>query len=331
MRRTAGFLLALAALSACDRPAPEAPRETARPEPVVVYASYEDRNYLPSLFAGFTRETGIPVTVRHRPEEQIVSEVIEKRGSPPADVLWARSVHGAWRAADEGALRPLQSDSVSGLVPPWLRDPDGYWSAVGFSTIDVVCSADIQGDCESVRAYEDLGNPEFRGRLCLSLSSLPVNRTLIAGLIADHGVRPAELIVRRWVANLAVPPRETEQDLLQDVAAGTCGLAVVSGLAIHEFGVPTMVATWPQPGYLDVTAVGIGRHARSPDAARRLVEWLVANDAQAAQYKAIGLRPVSPGVSVPPLEFPNAERRHAGVAGIHEADAVRLAERARWY
>jgi hypothetical protein len=51
MRRTAAFLLVLAALSACDRPAPEAPRETARPEPVVVYASYEDRNYLPSLLA----------------------------------------------------------------------------------------------------------------------------------------------------------------------------------------------------------------------------------------------------------------------------------------
>ena len=32
---------------------------------------------------------------------QIVNEVIEKRGSPPADVLLTRSVLGAWRAADE--------------------------------------------------------------------------------------------------------------------------------------------------------------------------------------------------------------------------------------
>ena len=189
MIRVAAITVAALALGACERPAEETPRPAPRPEPVVVYASFENEAYLPALFADFTDETGIPVTVRHRPEHQIVGEVIANKGSPPADLLLTRSVHGAWRAADEGALRPLQSEEIDTVVPTWLRDPDGYWTAIGFGSIDVVCSADQQQHCAAVEAYEDLGQPEFEGRLCLSASSLAVNRTLIAGLIERGGGR----------------------------------------------------------------------------------------------------------------------------------------------
>jgi len=330
-RFAAGLLVALT-LYACERPATEPHAPATRPEPVVVYASYEDENYLPSLFAAFTRDTGIPVTVRHRPEEQIVDEVIGKRGSPPADVLLTRSVHGIWQANDEGALRPLQSEKVLAGVPGWLRDPDGYWTAIGFSPVRVVCNADRPEDCDGVEAYADLGKPEFQGRLCFSASSIGVNRTLVAGLIADHGVRPAELIVRGWIANLALPPFESEAALLQTVEAGTCRLAVVSSLAFNDFNRPTVAAIWPQPGYFDVVAVGINRHARNPEAARRLVEWLGGAEAMAAQFDAIGLRPVDAGVPAAGLPFPGPEgMRNANVYGLFDAEAIKLAERARWY
>jgi iron(III) transport system substrate-binding protein len=332
MMRLAPLLLAVLVLGACERPAPEGPAGVERLEPVVVYASFEDENYLPALFAEFTHATGIPVTVRHRPEHQIVAEVIEKRGAPPADLLLTRSVRGVWRTSDEGALRPLQSGEIARVVPAWLRDPDGYWTAIGFEPIHVVCGADNPQDCESIAAYQDLGKPGFRGRVCLSAAALAVNRTLVAGLIADHGVRPAELIVRGWVANLAFPPFESEAALLQALDAGRCGVAVVSGLALHAFSGLTVAATWPQPGYFGVVAVAINRHARSPDAARRLADWLLGGSAQAQQFAATGLQPANPDVAAGPSVFPAAEGMHnAGVFGRHEPDAVKLAERARWY
>ena len=319
-----GFLLvSVLVLYACEQPAGGPATLESRPEPVVVYASYTDENYLPSLFAQFTRDTGIPVTLRHRPESQLVSEVIENRGSPPADILLTRSVHGVWQAADEGALLPLQSEKIPGIVPDWLRDPDGYWTATGFATIDVVCSANSRVDCNVVGTFEDLGKPELRSRLCLSSSSLAVNRTLIANLVADHGVRPAEIILRGWIANLALPPFGTEEALLQAIEAGNCGIGVVSALAFHRFDRPTVAARSPQPGYVDVEAAGIGRHARSPDAARRLIEWFVTNEVQVALPQASGLKPAN--AAAPADSF-----RNAGIAGAYEVDAVKLAERASW-
>lgn len=330
MRKLAAIAIAALVLGACERPAEKTAGPAARPEPVVVYASFEDESHLPSLFADFTSETGIPVTARHRPEHQIVGEVIANKGSPPADLLLTRSVHGIWRAADEGALRPLQSQGVADVVPGWLRDPDDYWTAIGFSPVHVACSEERQADCDAIEAWEDLATPEFRGRLCLSAASLAVNRTLIAGLIADHGLRPAELIVRGWIANLALPPFESESELLRAVEEGTCGPAVVSGLAFHDFGRSTVAATSPLPGYFDVVAVGVNRHARSPDAARRLAEWLAGPLAQEALAELIGLGPAND--SLPPHPFPAPDkRRNAAVFGLYEADAARLAERARWY
>lgn len=330
MKRFAAIAFVVLALTACERAAEDAPAPSPRPEPVVVYASFEEGVYLPSLFADFTRETGIPVTVRRRPEHQIVGEMIANKGAPPADLLLTRSVHGIWRAADEGALRPLQSAQISDVVPAWLRDPDGYWIAIGFSDVRLVCGTERRAYCAAIEAYEDLGKPELDGRLCLSTSSLAVNRTLIAGLIADHGLRPAEVIVRGWVANLALPPFETEAALLQAVDEGTCGLALVSGLALFDYGRSTVAAQRLMPGYFDVIATGVNRHARSPDAARRLAEWLAGAFPQERLSALIGLSPAN--TTAPPHSFLAPDERHnAALFGLHETDAVKLAERARWY
>lgn len=325
-------LAAVLVLCACEKPAVAPAEPESRPEPVVVYASYTDEDYLPSLFAAFTRETGIPVTVRHREERQNVSEVIEKRGSPVADVLLTRSVQGVWLAADEGALLPLQSEKIPGVVPGWLRDPDGYWTATGFAPIFIAFNENAEhGFDDAISKYEDLGKPEFRSRVCLSSSSLAVNRTLIANLIADNGVRPAEIIVRGWVANLALPPFESEQELLQAIGASTCDVGVVSGVAFARFGTPGIAARLPYPGYVDLEAVGIGRHARSPDSARQLVEWFIARDAQVAHSAGSGLLPANAAVLAESYKSMNTEgRQNGGIAGFHGTDALKLAERAAW-
>jgi iron(III) transport system substrate-binding protein len=303
---------------ACDKPA-GMPRE-ARPEPVVVYAAYTDEDYLPALFAGFTRETGIPVTLRYGHERQNVMDVIGNRGSPPADLLLASTVQGIWLAADEGALRPLQSLIIKENVPGILRDPDDYWVATG---IEPAVIAGRPDRIEDVADYADLGDPGFTGQLCLSTSTAPVNRGVIAQLIAEHGSRPAELIVRGWIRNLAMPPFGNDVQLLEAIAAGSCTFGLVSGAAAGELGVDVSI---PVPVSVGIEAAGIARHARSPDAARRLVEWLTGTEAQLSHARGRGYLAVNPRAEA--RELP--EMRHPAIAGAYDQDATKLAERAAW-
>ncbi|MDH3746570.1 MAG: extracellular solute-binding protein [Gammaproteobacteria bacterium] len=287
-----------------------------RLEPVVVYATHDDEAYLPSLFADFTRETGIRVTVRHADAKTSVDDVINDRGSPPADVLLSPDVLSIWKAAEEGALRPLTSESlirtIDAQVPAHLRDPDGTWVAVSARAAAIAYDSHVV-DASVLAGYESLADESQYGSVCLSSSSLAVNRSLIAMLIDELGVRPAEILVRGWVRNLALPTFESDADLLAAIDAGTCALGIVA-LPEKYAGVnagdnKSIRFFVPQPAFTDIEGFGVARHAREPESAQRLIEWFLSSHAGDFMGDKLSTRNVA-------------------VAAWRAEDAIKLAERA---
>jgi len=292
--------------------------EQERIAPVVVYAAYDDEDYLAGLFEDFTKQTRIPVTLRLGEAQELVDDVIANRGAPPADVLLTSSAAGIWRAADEGALRPIAADSLAD-VAGFLRDPDRLWTATRMGAI-VVASAAESGQ-EPPATYADLGKPLYSGRLCLSSSSLPVNRSLVSMLIAELGTKPAERVVRAWIRNLAEPVFETEAELTVAVEAGTCDYAILSS--------PLAAGTWslPNPAYVHVEGIGVARHARYPESAANLIDWMLSADVQVRHARAMKALPVV--TNIPDMPLPGEiSGESVGFAGWHDNDAVLLAERA---
>lgn len=303
-----------------------------RPEPVVVYASYEDEMYLPALFAGFTTQTGIRVSVRHADTDTIVDDVIADRGSPRADLLLTSTANGVWRAAEEGALRPVGSESAKESVPEQFRDPDNYWTAVTLQSTQIVFDTEAISTSE-LRRYEDLAKPAFGQKLCLTSSKLAANRSLIGMLIRVHGVRPAEIIVRGWIRNLALPPFETEAELMQAIDAGSCSLGIVSNNGTRLISGDTsgrqIVMTTPEPVHVVTEAIGINRHAHEPEAARQLLEWLLSAAVQEQHADATATQPVVWNAVGTASAWAQqlGETNIASFARLDE-DAVKLAERA---
>jgi iron(III) transport system substrate-binding protein len=317
-------------VAACDSKLPtetERP-ESARPEPVVVYASYADETYLSDLFSRFTDKAGFPVTVRYGEPAQLVGDVIANRGSPPADVLLTRNVADISRAAEEGALRPIAARNISS-IPEFLRDSDSLWVATGLRVAVILCSQDSVGD--GPQTYADLAKPEFHERVCLSSPTLTVNRSLIGMLISELGVRPTEVMVRGWVRNLALPPFETEAALFRAVDEGTCEYGIISStraiFSTSTRGDGNADFVMPQPAYFDIEGIGIARHARYPEAAQMLVDWVLSVEAQ--RKHALGVQQYSSRSDQ--LGEETARRisqRNVGLAGWHDNDAELLAKRA---
>ena len=298
--------------------------QRANPEPIVVYASYADEAYLPRLFSRFTEQTGIRVTVRHAGTRKNVNDVIANRGSPPADILLTPDVIGVWRAADEGALRPLGSAVIDSSVPEMMLDPDGYWAAVSFRPGRIFFDA-RQVSSPEISGFEDLAKPELKGKLCMTSSTLDVNRSLIARLIRVHGERPAEIIVRGWVANFALPAFASESELMDGLLAGTCAIGIVSFSVGRNRARSTDAADIREisPALIhgSVEAAGISRHAREPEAARRLLEWMLTYRVQLDHATATGAVSVS-------SEIAEWKGENVGVTAWLDEDAVKLAERA---
>ena len=310
------------------------PRADVNPEPIVVYASYENEAYLPKMFEGFTEDTGIRVTVRHAEQQKNVDDVIAKRGSPPADVLLTSSLIGVWRAADKGALRPLRSDAINRSVSEFMRDPDGFWTAISLRPVQIAFDTQQFSQSE-IGEIEDLANPEFKGKLCLTSSARAVNRSMIAKLIQSHGERPAEIIVRGWVSNLALPSFRSEAELMRAMEAGTCAVGIVSfselRRSVENEGAERIGAKAIVPVHGSVEAAGINRHAREPEAARLLLEWMLSRQVQADHVSRIVASPVI--VEAYEDEASIAAfvgGKHLGAAAWLDEDAVKLAERAAY-
>jgi iron(III) transport system substrate-binding protein len=286
---------------------------------VVVYASFEDKTYLPALFDTYTKETGTIVIVRQGKSQAIVEDVIENEIAPPADVLLTPSVRGIYRAAEEGALRPIPKVILEKNVPLTLRDPDGLWAALTYRNALIVYDPEVVAT-EHVAGVESLAKPEFRGQLCLSSSSNSNNLTVIAGLIDTLGLHDAELTVRGWVANLARLPFETESKLLGAIETGDCGIGVISSQSAGE--VAGKLATYESAlASVDIEGIGIARHARNPDGALRLVEWFLSDRIQERHAAFVSSHPVIG-------DFQGG--KSVGLVAWLNDDAIKLAERARY-
>lgn len=286
----------LMSLAACNSKEPKL-----RHEPVVVYASAEDEAELPKWFADFSEETDIPVTVSYAEPAVQSRSVIENTGSPPADILLTNNIADVWRAADQGALRPIQAAALE-AVPSTLKDPDGFWVALDYRRAVIAVGA--KAGLDRPRTYADLAAPAYRGHVCLASSGDSVNRSVIAMLIADIGARPTELIVRGWVKNFALPPFKTQKKLLAALKLGRCDYGIVSSTSVED-DTPTIQ---PEVTYIDIDGIGIARHARYPESAQRLLEWMLSEKALA--------------------EPSDVSRLNIGVAGWGDEDAVMLSERA---
>ena len=280
--------------AACDSADDEPPAA-----PVVVYVGPAQEARLADAFSAFTAETGVPIKLMVAEGDVNVRNVIENRGTPPADVLVTSTIIDIWRAADEGALRPLTATHFE-KVPAVLRDPDRTWAAIGVHYAMIVTAADAGAPDD----YSDFATSELRGQVCLSSSALPVNRALIAMLIEDVGIKPAERMVRAWVRNLAASPYATEQKLVDALRSGTCRYGIVSGSADIE-GLATIA---PNPLYLDIDAIGIARHTGQPESAQALVQWMLE--------------------SIPLPEPESSNGRNLGLAGWRDEDVRLLVERA---
>ncbi len=331
-----GAIATLAVLAACGK-APEEPASDIRPDPVVVYAAYKDDEKLRNALADYTTETGVLVIVRSGDPDAIVDDVIENEISPPADILVTRSVTQVWRAAEEGALRPHYNDALRERVPAWSRDPDDLWFGTAYRAA-VLAYAPSAAGIDRLESFATLAEPRFREKLCLSASANPINRAVIAMMIEEMGVRPAEIAVRGWIANLAQPVFATESELIGAIESGACAIGIVSSqalaLARQTDGGSSVAATTPATTCADVDGVGVARHARNPEGAAALVEWLFSADVQqrrAAEdltYPAVDSAQHHDDLDAAGRD--NVTAKNVGLVAWHDVAAAKLAERARY-
>lgn len=254
---------------------------------VVVYngrSQYGDER----AFRSFEEQTGLKVELRGGTAPELFERLRREGPETPADLLVTTDLANLWRAADAGLLEPVDTPALRGNVDERLRDPDGAWWGISTRIRTPMRSA-ARVPADAVTSYEDLGDPRFKGRLCLRTSNNEYNQSWVADRIAKHGEAETEELLRAWMAN---EPRilGSDVDVLDAIAANRCDVGLTNhyylGRRLLEEPQFPVAPAWPdQDGagaHANLSGVGLVKGSEHRAAAIRLMEFLTAREAQEA-------------------------------------------------
>ena len=245
------------------------------------------------LLEKFTAATGIAVNLLSSKADALIRRLDSEGENTPADLLLLTDVARLYRAKQMNLLRPLQVPALNAAVAARYRDPQGYWFGLSLRHRVFVYAPDRVQRSE-LRDYLDLEAESWRGRLCVRSSDNVYNQSLVASLLAHHGVDRVETWAQGLVANFARPPVGGDRDQIRAVAAGQCDLAVVnnyylagmlhSSLEGERKLASTVRLFWPgqeaHGAHVNISGAGVARFAKHPDAATQLLQFLVGDVAQ---------------------------------------------------
>lgn len=313
-------------------------------EEVNVYSARKEVLIRP-LLDRFTRDTGIEVNLLSAEAGALLARLRHESRNTPADVLLTVDAGNLHRAREAGVLQPLDSPLLEEHVPAAFRDPDGFWYGLSLRARVIFRDKERVGP-EAIATYEELADPRWRGKLCIRSSNNIYNQSLVASMIAHHGVEKTEEWARGVVANMARPPQGGDRDQLQAVVAGQCQLAVANtyyyGRMLEDERTRDSMAkvaiVWPnQSGrgaHVNVSGAGVTKHASHPENARRLLEFLVSPEAQRWYADANNEYPVREALEPDSLLRDWGDFRMDDLnlrqLGVYNNEAVRLMDRVGW-
>ncbi len=328
-------LLALALGPVLGLPAPGAASE---PEVVVYSARIEP--FIKPMFDAFTTKTGIKVKAFNASEAELFERLKAEGAQTPADVLMTVDVGNLWLAQQAGLLQPFVSPVVEKNIPAHLRARGTEWVGLSVRARTIAYSTERVKPAE-LSTYEALGDPRWRGRLCLRTSKKVYNQSMVAAMIKTLGEKRTEEVLRGWMAN---EPRIFSSDtkLLEAIAAGQCDVGLVNTyylaqLKAKEPSLPVALF-WPnQPDrgvHVNISGAGVTRHAKHRAEAIKLIEFLSTPEAQNLYADVNYEYPANPAVKPSALltawgSF-KADQVDVAAAGEFQAAAVRLMDRVGW-
>ena len=310
----------------------------AKAEAITVYSSRKEHLIKP-LFDRYTQKTGVPVRFITDKASPLMARLKAEGKSTPADIFMTVDAGVLWKASQDGLFQAVNSPALEAAVPANLRSEKNDWFGLSVRARTIVYSTERVKPAE-LSTYEALADKQWKDRVCLRTSKKIYNKSLVATMIKTMGEEKTESLVKGWVDNLAVPPFSNDTQTMQGVIAGQCDVAVVNtyyfGRLLKKNPDTPLAIFWPNQQdrgvHINVSGAGITKHAKNPEAAQKLLEWLASGEAQGDFAGLNQEYPVNPAVKPSELvaswgDF-KADDVNVEAAGRLQAAAVKLMDRA---
>ncbi len=313
---------------------------------VNIYSARQE-NLIKPILDIFTERTGVTVNLVTGSADELIQRLTLEGDNSPADMLIAEDVGRLYRAKEAGVLQAVESAAINDIIPAQYRDSEGYWYGLTLRS-RVIIYDKARVNPADLSTYADLADPKWDNKICVRSSGNIYNQSLVASMISRNGVEATEAWATGLVANFGRAPQGGDREQISAVAAGQCDLAIsntyyfggmLKSINEAERKAAEAVAVFfpDQNGngaHMNISGAGITKAAKNRDAAVQLMEFLAGEEAQAWYAEVNNEFPVR--ADVPASELLQswgtfkADNLALEELGIHNAEAVRLMDRAGW-
>ena len=211
-------------------------------------------------FEDFAKKTGTDLTIRGGDASELYERLQSEGKNTPADVLITVDAANLWRAQHAGII-----DS---------------WKPLTYRARTIMRSTERVGP-NDVTTYEGLGDPRWKGKLCLRSGTSEYNVSFVADRIAKDGRSATEQMLRRWMAN---DPKifGSDTDVLEAIKDGDCDVGLTNSYYLGReladdpsFPVAPVWADQNGRGtHVNLSGLGVVHWSDKAKQARELIDYL---------------------------------------------------------
>ncbi|MDY4368548.1 iron ABC transporter substrate-binding protein [Pectobacterium brasiliense] len=137
-------------------------------EGIVIYNAQHE-NLVKSWVDGFTKETGIKVTLRNGSDTELGNQLVQEGKSSPADVFLTENSPSMVLVDNANLFAPLDNATLA-QVPSDYRPSNGRWIGIAARSTVFVYNPSKFTDAQLPKSLADLAKPEWKGRWAASPS-----------------------------------------------------------------------------------------------------------------------------------------------------------------
>ncbi|MDX9686204.1 extracellular solute-binding protein [Halopseudomonas formosensis] len=312
----------------------------AQAKELVVYSSRQDHLIKP-VFEMYTEKTGVKINFITDREAPLMARLRAEGANTPADMFMTVDAGNLWQAEEQGLFQPVQSEVIEGNIPQHLRSSNNMWTGLSLRARTIAYSTE-RVKPEELSTYEALADEQWKGRVCLRTSKKVYNQSLVATMLESIGEEKTTEVIQGWLANLATPVFADDTALLQAIDAGQCDVGIVNSYyfgRLHNAQPDVKVKLfWPNQEdrgvHVNISGAGVTRHAKHPEEATRLLEWMTTEEAQRifadVNMEFPANQALEPSAEVAAWGDFKADNVNIEVAGRRQPEAIMLMDRLGW-
>lgn len=236
---------------------------------------------------GFTKDTGIKVTLRNGDDSEMANQIVQEGKASPADVFLTENSPSMVLVDNAGLFAPLAPATLSQVAAPY-RPAHGNWVGIAARSTVFVYNKEKLSEDKLPKSMLDLASPEWKGRWAASPAGADF-QAIVGGVLALKG----EAATLEWLKGMKAnfTAYRGNSAVLKAVNAGQ----VESGVIFHYYSFVDQAKTGENsknttlhyfkhkdPGaFVSISGGGVLASSKHQEQAQKLIAWITGAKGQA--------------------------------------------------